>query len=113
MTYFRALLAVLLAGIIIYTAVTVSGHGIDLLTPYFSQLTAFTWQGQFNYDFGSFLVLTGVWLAWRGGFTTGSILFGAIAPLFGMVFLAAYLLWLSFRTNGDMQNILMGVHARH
>lgn len=111
MNAFRALLLALIVIIVVYTVITVASHGIDFFTPFFSRLAVFDWQGQFNLDFGSFILLTGVWIAWRGGFTTGSIVFGATAPVLGMPFLASYLLWLSFRTGGDPAQMLLGVHA--
>ena len=111
MTAFRAFLAALVAIISIYTVVTVSSHGIDFISPFFTQLAVFDWQGQFNLDFGSFILLTGVWIAWRGGFTGRSIVFGATAPVLGMPFLASYLIWLSIRTDGDVHRMLLGVHA--
>lgn len=70
-----------------------------------------TWRGQFNFDFMTFLLLSGLWVSWRNGFTVPALMLGAVAVFFGMMFLSAYLLYLSFNTNGDIRQLLMGVNA--
>ena len=112
MTLFRGFLAVLLVVIVGYTMVTVSREGLGLFPLFFGEMVTFGWQGQFNLDFFTFLLLSGLWTAWRGGFTGPSIALGVVAVIFGMSFLAAYLLYLSYRTEGDMARLLLGVHAR-
>ena len=111
MTLFRLLLVAMLAAILLYTGFTISQHGWNLLPHFFSAIGEMTWQGQFNFDFMMMLTISGLWTAWRNGFTGRAIALGAVAVFFGIMFLSAYLLYLTFSTNGDVNRILLGVHA--
>lgn len=112
MTLLRSVLVVMLAVVLIYTAFTVSMHGPDLLPHFFGAIRMMTWQGQFNLDFLMLLLLSGVWTAWRNGFSAVGIGLGIAATLLGTVFLSAYLLYLLHRTEGDPRQLLLGVHAK-
>jgi FtsH-binding integral membrane protein len=111
MILFRVFLATLFVIIAVYTSITIATDGLGLVPLFFGEMLTFGWQGQFNLDFLTFLLLTGLWVAWRGGFTGASIGLGLVASVLGMVFLSAYLLVLSYRERGEMQRIMMGVHA--
>ncbi len=111
MALFRAILLIMLAIIVIYTSVTISMHGLHLLPHFFGAIATMDWQGQFNTDFMMFLMLSGLWTAWRNGMTGGAIALGIVAVFFGILFLSVYLLYLSYRKNGNMKQILLGVHA--
>ncbi|MEQ9448599.1 MAG: hypothetical protein RLN70_06775, partial [Rhodospirillaceae bacterium] len=74
-------------------------------------IAGMTWQGQFNTDFMMYLMLSGLWTAWRSGFTAGAVALGAVAAVLGILFLAPYLLYLSYRTKGDLRRLLLGIHA--
>lgn len=111
MTAFRTFAAALFLAIASYTAVTISQYGLGVFPIFFGDLASFSWRGQFNFDFALYLILSGLWMAWRSGFSRNSIASGVIAPLFGMVFLSAYVLYLSFKTDGDIRKLLLGVHA--
>lgn len=110
MSPFRALLVIMLAVVLIYTALVAFDHGLNLVPEFFGAMAAMTWQGQFNIDFSMFLVLSALWTAWRGGFSGGSILLGAVAGFFGIVFLTSYLFYLHRREKGEMGAVLLGVH---
>jgi hypothetical protein len=112
MTLFRLALALALAGIAAYTAATITAHGWGLLPAFFGAIADGTWQGQFNLDFLSYLLLSGAWVAWRHGFSPAGLALGAAAAGLGMMFLAAYLLHQSFRAGGNMRRLLLGVHDR-
>ena len=109
MTPFRAFLLVVLAVLLAYTAVVVARHGIGFLPAFFGEMALLTWQGQFNLDFLGFLLLSGLWTAWRNGFTAAGLALGAAAVLLGMGFLAVYLLVLDRRHGGDLRRVLLGV----
>ncbi|MEM7744612.1 MAG: hypothetical protein AAF409_12975 [Pseudomonadota bacterium] len=105
---------ILIAKIVIIAAATVAAiadGGFDLLTPFFQPILALTWQGQFNIDFSSYLVLSGIWMMWRHGFSSGGIALGLLAPPLGMMFLAPYLIYLMSTTGGDPRKMSLGVHA--
>lgn len=108
MNAFRALLILLFGVIVIYTAVVVSNHGMDLLPTFFGDIAKVEWPGQFNLDFLGFLVLSGVWLAWRHHFSPVGIALGVLGFFGGLPFLTLYLLIVSFGSNGDVKVMLLG-----
>ena len=105
---FRILLVAFLGALGIYTAITVGNQGVNLLSYFFEAISEMGWQGQFNLDFAMFLVLSALWTAWRHEFSPAGLGLGAVASVGGMLFLATYLLILSFQTKGDIRQILLG-----
>ncbi len=108
MTAFRLFLAAIFTSLLIYTLVTISRHGLNLLPIFFGDMKAMSWPGQFNFDFFGFLLLSGLWVSWRNHFSAGGLLLGLCAVFGGILFLAAYLLYLSFKSNARMDVILLG-----
>lgn len=111
MMAFRFALTLMIAAITLYTGITVWSHGLNLLPHFFGAMRDMTWQGQFNFDFMLMLCLSGLWTAWRNGFSSAANALGLVAFFFGIMFLATYLLFLSYRTNGNLKQMLLGVHA--
>ena len=109
MTLFRNFLVLIFISIVVYTLITGLNHGWNLVPVFFGDMIAMTWRGQFNFDFMTFLMLSGLWVAWRNGFTAPAIALAVVAVFFGMLFLSGYLLYLIARTQGDMARILLGV----
>jgi hypothetical protein len=60
MTMFRAYLVIALASLTGYTLVVGMNHGWNLLPVFFSNMTEMGWSGQFNFDFMTFLGLSGI-----------------------------------------------------
>ena len=108
MNAFRILLAIFILGIIGYTGIVIYNHGWNLLPIFFGDMAAMTWPGQFNFDFTCFLMLSGLWLAWRHHFSAGGLVLGVLGFFGGMMFLAPYLLITSFRAEGDMKILFLG-----
>lgn len=108
MNVFRIILLLMTIAILTITLIVGLNHGWDLLTIFFSDIIALTWPGQFNFDFMCFLILSGLWVAWRNDFSTGGFALGLLASVAGIMFLAPYLLFLSYRSEGDMKVILLG-----
>ena len=108
MTMFRAYLVLALVGLTGYTLVVGMNHGWNLLPVFFSNITEMSWSGQFNFDFMTFLGLSGIWVAWRHQFTGRAIALGFVAFFGGMMFLAPYLLWASAKAGGDAKILLLG-----
>ena len=108
MNLFRAYLVAWIFGITAYTSVTISNHGLNLLPVFFGDMASMAWPGQFNLDFFSFLCLGGLWLAWRHHFSLGGIALGLFIFAGGMPFLASYLIYHSFRSEGDIKIMLLG-----
>lgn len=110
MIWFRLFLLACLLSILIYTGVTIVAHGWNLLPVFFGDMAAMGWPGQFNFDFFTFLLLSGLWTAWRNDFAVGGCLLGLVAIFGGMLFLSIYLLALSYRHKGDMGEIMLGTN---
>jgi hypothetical protein len=111
MTGFRIFLGACLITIIGYTSVTIANHGWDLLPIFFDDMAAMGWPGQFNLDFQCFLLLSGLWVAWRHQFRLPGLLLAPVAVVGGFLFLSAYLLLLSVQTRGNIRTMLLGAQA--
>ena len=108
MTLFRFFLLAIILVVGAYTAVTIANHGMGLYPIFFGDIAEMTWRGQFNLDFLCFLMLSGLWVAWRHHFTIAGLLLGFVAFNFGAPFLSIYLLIASYQTNGDIKAMLLG-----
>lgn len=111
MRVFHLLLFFFFAGIIVYTVVAGLNHGWDLVSVFFGELSAFSWSGQFNFDFLCYLSLSAIWTAWREKFSGRAIFLAVIALVFGILFFAPYLLYLSVKAKGDVRVLLLGQWA--
>jgi hypothetical protein len=105
---FKTLLIIQTIGLLVYTFVAFNNEGADLFGVFINNVKAFTWSGQFNLDFLSYLTLSGLWIMWRNNFTYNAILFGIIAMVLGIVVFAPYLLWLTNKENGDLTRVFIG-----
>lgn len=108
MTAFRGLLVIMFAILAIYTTITISNHGMDLFGIFFGDMATMAWPGQFNLDFMGFLLLSGLWVSWRNGFSLPGLALGLVAFVGGIGFLAPYLLFVSIKTKGDMTAFFLG-----
>lgn len=108
MVAFRGLLILMLAVILLYTGAVVAQHGLGLLPVFFGDIARMAWPGQFNLDFLCMLTLSGLWVAWRHGFSGSGILLGLLALFGGVLFLSIYLLVESRRAGGDVARLLLG-----
>lgn len=77
----------------------------NLFPAFFGAIAGGGWQGQFNLDFLVMLAFSGLWVAWRHGFTPAGLGLGLLAFLGGAMFLSVYLFILSGRCK-DMQQLL-------
>jgi hypothetical protein len=108
MNALRTLLVLMILVLYAYTAGVGFTHGWNLLPVFFGDMAAMTWPGQFNLDFLFLLMFSGLWLAWRHGFTPGGIALGLCGLVGGTAVLAPYLLIMTFRTRGDLRALLLG-----
>ncbi len=108
MGMFRLFLIAFLLILFAYTSVTVANHGLNLLPIFFGDMAKMEWPGQFNLDFFGFLLLSGIWTAWRNHFSAGGLALAVVAVLGGMAFLSVYLLYLISKTGGDIRVIMLG-----
>jgi hypothetical protein len=108
MAAFRVLLALIFVCVLTYTGIVISNHGWGLFEIFFGDISAMTWPGQFNLDFSCFLILSGLWLAWRHQFSVPGTVLGLLIIVGGVPLFSGYLLWATFKTNGNMHEILLG-----
>ena len=108
MLLFRLFLAACFLVLVGYTIVTISIDGWNLLPVFFGDIAEMRWPGQFNADFFTFLLLSGLWVSWRHGFSAGGLALGLVAVFGGMVFLSVYLIFHSYRCQGNMAALLLG-----
>lgn len=113
MLILRLILILLTINILIYTAITGSNHGWNLVPIFFSDIAAMGWPGQFNTDFLSFLILSMSWTMWRNNFSPVGLGLGVAALFGGIMFLAPYLLFLSFQANGNIKTVMLGARGAH
>ncbi len=112
MTGFRLLLIFFFVVIAAYTAVTMANYGTNFLNVAISLALSGTWPGQFAVDFSMYLILSALWIAWRGDFGPASLLMAAVAGVLGMLVFAPYLIWCLHKSKGDIRQFLLGVHTR-
>jgi len=100
--------------IIIYavTIVAALSYGINWPAVYFSVLIQGNWRSQFNADFLIHLFLLATWVAWREGFTIRGYVFGFLSIFMGGMFGFPYILYATYKANGDPRGILLGIHAK-
>lgn len=108
MATFRTYLMAVVALLGVYTLIVGANHGWDLLRIFFSDIAAMDWHGQFNADFFGFLTLSGLWLAWRHEFSPGGLALGVLGLFGGMMVLAPYLVFASYRAGDDPAVLLLG-----
>ncbi|MEL6127433.1 MAG: hypothetical protein AAFR57_13730 [Pseudomonadota bacterium] len=58
-----------------------------------------------------YLILTSTWIVWREGATAKAYVYGFLNIFLGGMFGFPYLLIASYRANGDVRKILLGVNA--
>lgn len=108
MLAFRALLGFFIICVSVYTSVVIGEHGWNLFPVFFRDMFAMTWSGQFNPDFTCFLTLSGLWLAWRHKFTPMGISLGVLGFFGGIMVLAPFLIYISFKDKGNISKMLLG-----
>jgi hypothetical protein len=108
MTAFRALLVAMWVCIAVYTGIVVANYGFSLFSYFLGDMMKLGWPGQFNLDFTCMLALSGLWTAWRNGFSGAGLVLGVLAFFGGAWFLTTYLLVLIAQTNGDLPEMLVG-----
>lgn len=108
MNILRLSLGLIFTSIAIYTVIVISNHGINLFPIFFGDIAKMAWPGQFNFDFLCFLILSGMWVAWRHRFSKMGILLSILAFFGGAFFLSGYLFFHSYKSKGDLRQLLLG-----
>lgn len=108
MRTFRTFLLIIWLAIAGYTAIVMANHGANLLPIFFGDMASLTWPGQFNLDFMCMLLMSGLWVSWRHQFSLPGMALGLLAVFGGALFLSTYLLIVTHRLQGGMQELLLG-----
>lgn len=106
----QALLALSSLLLLVYTGWVWVELGPNFLPAYLQGFSGVSWQGQFNLDFTVYLLLSGLWVAWRHRFSPLGIALGALALLGGLCLFGPYLLWASARAD-SVTGLLLGERA--
>jgi hypothetical protein len=108
MKTFRFFLVAVFTTAVVYTIIVGNNHGWNIFPLFFGDIETMNWAGQFNLDFMCHLMISGLWLAWRNRFTPKGIALGVLGTVGGILVLSSYLFILSFKTNGNVKELLVG-----
>jgi hypothetical protein len=97
--------------LLVYTAFAVRNEGWGFLQIAVSNIGSLTWSGQFALDFACYLMLSGIWIMWRGGFQSKSIFIGIVAMILGIVVFAPFVIYLLGKEKGDLKKVILGQHT--
>lgn len=107
---FLALSTIIIYAITVYAVIY---YGFNWPAVYFGDLFALNWRSQFNADFLIHLFLLATWVSWREGFTVKGHIFGFLSIFMGGMFGFPYILYATYKANGDPKGILLGIHANN
>jgi len=99
---------ILIFSVSIYVIATM---GLNWTTIYFGDLLKLDWRSQFNTDLLISLSLLAIWIIWREGFTFKGFLFGFLSFFCGFMFSCPYLLFATYKAQGNPKILLLGVNS--
>ena len=111
MLMFRVLLVVIAIWTNVTAWIAIYFSGWNLFAVVASDLNSVTWNAQFDADLICYLILSAIWVAWRYRFKAKAIVLGAFVGLLGNAFFAPYLLFLTYKTNGDIRKLILGENS--
>lgn len=111
MTLLRSFLSICTALIFTVSIYVIVTLGFNWVTIYFSDLLKLDWRSQFNTDLLIYISLMTIWVTWREGFTPKGFLFGFLNFFCGAMFACPYLLFSTYKANGDLKSVLLGVNT--
>lgn len=104
----KSLLIIQTIALLVFTGFAIKNEGWTLFSIFTNNITALSWNGQFNLDFSCYLTISGIWIMWRNKFSMSSIICAIIAMIFGIIVFAPYLLYLLTKEKGDLKKFLLG-----
>ena len=108
MLFFRILLILIAVWTNVSGWLVIYHQDWNLFAVLTNNLSTLSWNHQFNADLLGYLFFSALWIAWRHKFKGAFILFGLIVGFLGNAFMAPYLLFLTYKENGDISKILLG-----
>lgn len=106
--FLKSLLLLQTIAVLIYTIITIQNEGFVFLERALEFVQTMQWIGQFALDFGCYLILSALWIAWRNQFSWVGILMASAASILGIIVFAPYLLFLINKENGSIKRVLIG-----
>ncbi len=104
MKLLRILLIFMTVGII-----ALSINAINIQGPNLLKHAVWTgWQGQFNFDFICYLVISALWVLWRHHFSFKGVVFSLLSFVGGILFFAPYLIVISLIAKGSIIEVIIG-----
>ena len=111
MTLLRSFLSICTALIFTVSIYVIVTLGFNWVAIYFSDLLKLDWRSQFNTDLLIYISLMTIWVTWREGFTPKGFLFGFLNFFCGAMFACPYLLFSTYKANGNLKSVLLGVNT--
>lgn len=97
--------------IIIYTFYVITNEGTNFVYVALQNVQSINWNGQFILDFNCYLMLSVIWIMWRGKYRLNAILIAIVAMIMGIIVFAPYLLYLLVKEQGNIPKVLLGERA--
>jgi hypothetical protein len=112
MSALRIYLIAAWAALAVYSAYVFSRIDVAAtLSGFFAAIGEGSWTGLVNLDLTTFLITAALWTSWRNGWRPLGLLLAYGVFSLGGAFLWGYLLFLTYREQGDMKRVLLGVRA--
>jgi hypothetical protein len=108
---FRLFLFIIFSIILYYTISVASRYGMNIFPIFFGDIVSVIWTGQFHLDFICYLMLSGIWVAWRHRYSPFGIMMGALCSIGGILVFAPYLFAVSITGKGDVKELFLGNHS--
>lgn len=112
MNILRVFLALSTFAIYIITIIASVNNGMNWPAVAVGDLLKLDWRSQFDTDFLVHLLLLATWVIWREGANARGYVFGFLSIVMGGMFSFPYILYATFRAQGETKALLLGVHAR-
>ncbi|MFZ4620570.1 MAG: hypothetical protein ACOYNS_08425 [Bacteroidota bacterium] len=110
MKLFRLFLFVMFSIALLYTITVASRYGMNIFPIFFGDIMSVIWTGQFHLDFVCYLMLSGIWVAWRHRYSPFGIVMGAFCTIGGILVFAPYLFAVGIMGNGSVKELMLGKH---
>lgn len=108
MKLFRLFLLIVFSIALFYTVSVATRYGMNIFPIFFGDILAVIWTGQFHLDFLCYLMLSGIWVAWRHRYSPFGLIMGALCSVGGILVFAPYLFIASYTSGGDVKELFLG-----
>ncbi|MEM6379192.1 MAG: hypothetical protein AAF705_13335 [Bacteroidota bacterium] len=102
------LLGLQFLGVLLYTLYVGTQDGWIFIQEAIDNIGGLNWDGQFTLDFACYLILSGLWIMWRGHFKAPALILAMLAIILGIIVFVPYLIYLIVKEKGDLKSVLLG-----